>query len=167
MVVAEGIAAVTLLKTAVDGIRKTIATCQSIGELSHDLDNFFDAKDQMSEQKESGVLGQWQNLLQKKIGSTSNSLSIGSVAKQTISAKLMEENYEKIRSMIDQRFGYGTFAQIEYDHSELVKKAESDAIKNRRKKNKQLAKIAEIVGGVILVLAGILGVVFYIQWAKK
>tara|TARA_R110000824_G_scaffold151124_2_gene322026 strand:+ start:1288 stop:1800 length:513 start_codon:yes stop_codon:yes gene_type:complete len=170
MVVAETsavLAGVSLLKSAVDGIRKTIQTCQSVSDLSNDLDNFFDAKDQINEQKESGVLGKWQNLLQKKIGSTSNKLSIGTVAKKHIDRKLMEENYNKISRMIDLRFGTGTFAGIEFEHAEILKKSESEATQNRRKKSRQLAKAAEILGGILVVAVAIIGFIFYIKWAKK
>ena len=65
------------------------------------------------------------------------------------------------------KFGVDTFKAIEEEHAAIVKKAENAASKKREAKAAKLDKAIEIIGGIVLVAASIIGLVVWLQYVKK
>ena len=96
--IAETLAGIALVKSAVDGIKSAIGTAQDIGDIAGHIDNLFEGESQTqrARNKKSGV----------------NQFNINSVAKETIDAKIAAEKLYEVSVMVDQRFGHGTWSGI-------------------------------------------------------
>ena len=94
---AETLAGVALVGSAVDGIKGAISTAKDISEIAGDIDKLFTGEQQIQKNK------------QKR---SSNPFTVGSVARETIEAKLAAEHRQQIATLIDLRFGHGTWQLI-------------------------------------------------------
>ena len=94
---AETLAGIALVKSAVDGIKGAISTAKDISEIADDIDKLFTGEQQIHNKK------------QKR---SSDPFSVGSVARETIDAKLAAEHRQEIATLIDLRFGHGTWQSI-------------------------------------------------------
>ena len=90
---AETLAGIALVKSAVDGIKSAISTARDVGEIADELDKLFTDKQQIQKKK------------QKR---SSDPFSVGSVARETIDAKIAAEHRQEIATLIVLRFGHGT-----------------------------------------------------------
>ena len=91
---AETLAGIALVKSAVDGIKGAISTAKDISEIAGDIDKLFTGEQQIQKNK------------QKR---SSNPFTVGSVARETIEAKLVAEHRQQIATLIELRFCYGTW----------------------------------------------------------
>ena len=94
---AEILAGIALVESAVDGIKGAISTAKDISEIAVDIDKLFTGEQQIQKNK------------QKR---SSNPFTVGSVARETIEAKLAAEHRQQIATLIDLRFGHGTWQLI-------------------------------------------------------
>ena len=90
-------AGIALVGSAVNGIKGAISTAKDISEIADDIDKLFTGE---------------QHLQKTKQKRSSNPFSVGSVARETIDAKLAAEHRQEIATLIDRRFGYGTWQSI-------------------------------------------------------
>ena len=99
--IAETLAGIALVKSAVDGIKSTINTANDIGEIAKYVDNLLEGEKQVQQQraKRSGLgLG--------------DQLGIESVAQEVIDARIAQEKINEMRTLVDMRFGPGTWQSI-------------------------------------------------------
>jgi len=94
---AETLAGIALVESAVDRIKGAISTAKDISEIADDIDKLFTGEQQIQKKK------------QKR---SSDPFSVGSVARETIDAKLATEHRQDIATLIDLRFGHGTWQLI-------------------------------------------------------
>tara|TARA_R100000027_G_scaffold64740_1_gene58559 strand:+ start:33 stop:512 length:480 start_codon:yes stop_codon:yes gene_type:complete len=101
MVVAEVLAGIALVKSSVDFIKSNIDTAKDIGEIAGAIDGLFQGAEQCQKQrnKKSGV-------------SVKDQFGINNVAQEVIDAKLAEEKLQEMRTLVDMRFGPGTWQSI-------------------------------------------------------
>ena len=101
MVVAEVLAGIALVKSSVDFIKSNIDTAKDIGEIAGAIDGLFQGAEDCQKQrnKKSGV-------------SVKDQFGINSVAQEVIDAKLAEEKLQEMRTLVDMRFGPGTWQSI-------------------------------------------------------
>ena len=143
-------AGIALFKSAVDGIKSVISTAQDVGEIAGHIDNLFEGDKQVQQRrnKKSGV-------------GVGDQFGIKSVAQEIIDAKLAKEQMQEIASMVDMRFGHGTWASIVAERAKRIQEAKEAAAAARReaaKRHKELQeniKLAFIIGGVIIVSIGL------------
>jgi len=148
--VSTALAGIALFKSAVDGIKSVISTAQDVGEIAGHIDNLFEGEKQVQQRrnKKSGV-------------GVGDQFGIKSVAQEIIDAKLAKEQMQEIASMVDMRFGHGTWASIVAERAKRIQEAKEAAAAARReaaKRHKELQeniKLAFIVGGVIIVSIGL------------
>ena len=91
--IAETLAGIALVKSAVDGIKSAIGTANDIGEIASHIDRLFEGEQQIQKQK---------------IQKSNSTFSVGNVARETIDAKLAQEQMYEMSLLIDYRFGHGT-----------------------------------------------------------
>ena len=173
MVVAETLAGIALVNSAVKGIRTAIGTAKDISEIANDIDNLFDGTKQVK-QKAHPVAGKWGKFLGKTLGDTAEKFSIGAIAQETIEERLAEEQLIKVRRMIDRRFGLGTWDGIVEtrrqriaEHKEKQKILRSKEKEDKEERNQQLTKALEIIVGVISLILVIGGVFLLINYTRK
>ena len=151
MVIAETLAGIALVKSAVSAIKEGVGTARDISSLAKDIDNHFEGEKQIQKFRSDA---------------NSNPFSVKSVAEETINAKLAQEQMDEMRQLIDHRFGHGTWATIINERAKRIQQAkEVEAEKRRAKfrKHQELMKDVTTFGivlGVIAVICVALGLLW-------
>ena len=147
--IAETLAGIALVKSAVEGIKSAINTAKDIGEIASHVDNLLEGEKQIQQQrsKKSGV-------------GFGDQLGIKSVAQEVIDAKLAEEKLQEMRNLVDMRFGPGTWQSILDLRAKRIQEekeaARLAAIKKRQEDAEfwEQMKMLAIIGIVIIIGAG-------------
>ena len=149
--IAETLAGIALVKSAVDGIKFTINTANDIGDIAKYVDNLLEGEKQVQQQRarKSGLgLG--------------DQLGIESVAQEVIDARIAQEKIQEMRTLIDLRFGPGTWQSIVDLRNERIKKLKESQAKARREarlRQQEMMdsiKIAAGIGAIVAVGIGLL-----------
>ena len=146
MVVAEALAGIALVKSAVDGIKSAISTAKDVSDIAHDIDKLFEGEQQV----------------QKDRRKANDPFSVKSVAEETINAKLAREHMDEMRQLIDMRFGHGTWQGIIAERArriQAMKEQQAKARAEARKKHEQFVHDMQTVG---LIFGGLFVVVIII-----
>jgi len=146
MVVAEVLAGIALVKSSVDFIKSNIDTAKDIGEIAGAIDGLFQGAEDCQKQrnKKSGV-------------NIKDQFGINSVAQEVIDAKLAEEKLQEMRTLVDMRFGPGTWQSILDLRAKRIQEEKEArrlrAIQKRKEEQEfweQMKMIAIVVGCVII-----------------
>ena len=81
-----------------------------------------------------------------KRDASNDPFSVKSIAEETINAKLAEEHLDEMRSLIDMRFGHGTWAGIINERAKRIreaKEAEEEAKREKMKKKLEFEQMVE------------------------
>ena len=134
-------AGIALVKSAVEGIKSAIGTANDISEIASHIDSLFEGEKQIQ---------------QKRIKKQSSTLSVSSVARETIDAKLAQEKMAEMKQLIDFRFGHGTWAGIIAERAKRIQeiKEQQDRIRIQKlKKKEEFFKLLIMVGtGLVAVV---------------
>ena len=128
--IAETLAGIALVKQSVDFIKSNINTAKDIGDIAGAVEGLFRGQDEVEKarNKKAGV-------------SVGDQLGIKTVAQEVIDAKLAAEAMQEMRTMIDMRFGPGTFKSILDLRAKKIreqKEAEAEARRIKRQKQKEM-----------------------------
>ena len=150
MVVAEVLTGISLVKASVDFIKSNISTCKDIGQIASQIDDLFTGEKQVQQARA------------KKSGSSlGDQFGVDTVAKEMIDAKLAAEQLQEVATMVDMRFGHGTWAGIIAERAKRIQEAkEAEAVARRKKIQKdrefeEMMKQAVLVGAIILIAVGL------------
>jgi len=154
--IAETLAGIALVKSAVDGIKSAIGTANDIGEIAGHIDNLF-----LGEQ-------QAQKARNKKAGASQ--FSVNTVAKETIDAKIAAEQLQEVANMVNLRFGPNTWKEILEERARRIAE-QKEAIRlakiEKAKADKELwadvKMVLAVLGAVIGMIACIGGAIYYSQ----
>ena len=139
---AETLAGIALVKSAVDGIKSAISTARDVGEIADELDKLFTGEQQIQ---------------RKKIKKQNDPFSVGSVARETIDAKLAKEKMYEVSQLVDLRFGHGTWQSIINERAKRLREHQEQEKATRIRKEQQQEEMLIIVA-VILGLIAALGI---------
>lgn len=150
--IAETLAGIALVKSAVEGIKGAINTAKDISEVASHIDNLLEGEKQVQQQraKKSGV----------RLG---DQLGIKSVAQEVIDARLAQEQVNEMRTLVDLRFGHGTWQSIVDLRAKRIQEAKEQqriAKKEQIKKHNEMIENIKIAGfsvSAIIILIIILG----------
>ena len=150
--IAETLAGIALFKSAVSGIKSAIGTANDIGDIAGFIDNLFEGEKQVQKErsKKSGV-------------SIGDQFGVKSVATEVINAKLAKEQMQEIATMVDMRFGHGTWRGIVDERTKRIQEAKQAEMARRRaaalRHNEMIenAKVGITVFFLIVVVVGLLG----------
>jgi hypothetical protein len=150
--IAETLAGIALVKSAVDGIKSAIGTAKDVGEIAGHIDNLLTGEKQVQEQRarKSGV-------------SLGDQFGIKSVAQEIIDARLAQEQVQAMRTMIDLRFGPGTWQSIVDERARRIqqaKEAEKAARIQARREQEEFMEGLKQSALVSLVVAVAVGLFF-------
>jgi len=133
--IAETLAGIALVKSAVDGIKSAIGTANDIGEIASHIDRLFEGEQQIQKQK---------------IQKSNSTFSVGNVARETIDAKLAQEQMYEMSLLIDYRFGHGTWAGIIAERARRIQEAKEAELEQRRILiRKRKARMETLTAGAI------------------
>jgi hypothetical protein len=110
--IAETLAGIALVKSAVDGIKSAIGTAKDVGEIAGHIDNLLTGEKQVQQQR-----------AKKSSVGVGDQFGIKSVAQEIIDARLAQEQVQEMRTMIDMRFGPGTWQSIVDERARRIKEA--------------------------------------------
>ena len=133
--IAETLAGIALVKSAVEAIKSGIGTANDIGEIAGHIDNLF--------------LGEQQAQKARNKKAKVNQFDVSSVARETIDAKLAAEKLYEVSVMVDQRFGHGTWAGIVNERARRLQEAKAVAKRaqiERNLKNHEMMETAKTIG---------------------
>ena len=169
--VAEILAGISLCNSAYKTIKESIANCREVGHLAGSIDQLIEGKQQLDNavKPTNRVASKWSRMMGAKGIDNEGSLSIGSIAQEKINQKLAAEELDKVRSMINRRFGFGTWEEIIMERDERLEKAKTQAQKNKDARNKKLDNYFEIAKNTLIIFGVIIGMgvvwMFYTkQW---
>ena len=153
--VTTALAGFALFKSAVDGIKSAIGTANDVSDIAGYLDNLFEGEKQVQQErnKKSGM-------------GVGDQFGIKSVAQEIINAKLAQEQMREIATMVDLRFGHGTWKSIVDERARRIqaaKEAEAAAKKAKLKKQKDFEDTMQQVvmaGAVILMTLALFVMLF-------
>ena len=169
MVVAETLAGLALVNSAVKGIKSVINTCQDVSQIADQIDSVITGTKEVHT-KSHPIASKWDNFIGKKLGTSADKFSLGAIAKETIAEKQAFEQLQLVRRMINKRFGPDTWDEIVEERRIRIEKHNRQTKKANEKKqeaNEKLFKILETVAGYLFLIIAIAGVGVYIWWARK
>ena len=152
--IAETLAGIALVKSAVDGIKSTINTANDIGEIAKHIDNLLEGEKQTQQQRS------------KKSGSSiGDQFGIQSVAQEVIDARLAQEKVQEMRTLVDLRFGPGTWQGIMDERAKRIREAKEAAEKARQEALRERAEFMEslkISIGISAIVAALGGLLIFL-----
>ena len=130
---AETLAGIALVKSAVDGIKSAIGTAKDISEIADDIDKLFTGEQQIQ---------------RKRIKKQNDPFSVGSVAKETIDAKLAQEQMYEVSQLVDLRFGHGTWQSIINERAKRLREQQEAEKQQRLAKEKHQEEM--MIGAAVI-----------------
>ena len=152
--IAETLAGIALVKSAVDGIKSTINTANDIGDIAKYVDNLLEGEKQVQQQRarKSGLgLG--------------DQLGIESVAQEVIDARIAQEKIQEMRTLVDMRFGPGTWQSIVDLRAKRIKELKEAKAKARReaiRRQQEMIENIKLAVGVGVVMAIGMGLLIFL-----
>ena len=126
-------AGIALVKSAVDGIKSAIGTARDISEIADDIDKLFTGEQQIQ---------------RKRIKKQNDPFSVGSVARETIDAKLAQEQMYEVSQLIDLRFGHGSWQGIINERARRLQEQKEAERQQRLAKEKQQEEL--MIGAAVI-----------------
>ena len=148
MVVAEILTGIALVQKSVEFIKSNIDTASDIRTIAGSIDDLIRGTEECSKarNKKSGT-------------SLADQFGVESVAKEVIDARLAQEKLNEIRTLVDLRFGHGTWAGIIAERNKRIQEAKQAELEARRIKQKEWEQTQEMLmlafAVVILIMAAV------------
>lgn len=138
--IAETLAGIALVKSAVDGIKSAIGTANDISDIAGHIDNLFAGEKQVQQEraKKAGV-------------GITDQFGVNNVARDVIDSKLAAEKLQEVATMVDMRFGHGTWKGILVERQKRIQEAREAAAKARREAQRAHDEMMENVKMTALV----------------
>jgi hypothetical protein len=144
--IAETMAGIALVKGAVDGIKSIINTANDVSDIAGYVDKLFEGEKQVQQKRNS------------KSG-IDNFGGIGGVASEVIDARLAKEKMQEIATLIDMRFGHGTWKSIVDERARRLQEEKAKAMESRRIQIQKAKEIEELFQTILLVIAIVVAVI--------
>lgn len=157
--ISTALAGIALFKSAVDGIKGAISTANDVGEIAGFIDKLFEGEKQVQQRRnqQSGV-------------GVGDQFGVTNVAREIIDARLAQEQMQEIATMVDFRFGHGTWRSILDERAKRIREAKEAEAEARRLKRQQEMETAEnikqffmISGAMIAAAIFFMGMIFIIS----
>jgi hypothetical protein len=140
VVVAEVLTGISLVKASVDFIKSNISTAKDIGQIAGQIDDLFRGEKEV------------QQLRNKKAGGgLGDQFGVDTVAKEIIDARIATEKLQEVATMVDMRFGHGTWAGIIAERAKRIQEAKEAEAAARRKKIQEAREFEETMKQVLLI----------------
>ena len=147
--IAETMAGIALVKGAVDGIKSIINTANDVSDIASYVDKLFEGEKQVQQKRN------------KKSG-MDNFGGIGGVASEVIDARLAQEKMQEVATLIDMRFGHGTWKSIVDERARRIQEEKAKAMEARRIQIQKAKELEELFQNILLVIAIVVAVVIVV-----
>ena len=152
--IAETLAGIALVKSAVDGIKSTINTANDIGDIAKYVDNLLEGEKQVQQQR-----------AKKSGASIGDQFGIESVAQEVIDARIAQEKIQEMRTLVDMRFGPGTWQSIVDLRNKRIKEAKEAAAKAKREamlRQQEMMDSIKLAASIGLMVAAGIGFLIFL-----
>jgi len=142
--IAEVLTGIALVQKSVEFIKSNISTVQDISQIAGQIDDLFrgEKEAQQARNKKAG-------------GGLGDQFGVDTVAKEMIDAKIAAEKLQEVATLVDMRFGHGTWKGIVAERAKRIQEAKEAAAAERRKKIQEAKEFEEMMKQIVLV-AGVL-----------
>ena len=147
--ISTALAGIALVKQSVDFIKTHINTVQDIGQIASQIDNLFTGEKQVQQARNK-----------KAGGGLGDQFGVDTIAREVIDAKLAAEKLQEVATMVDMRFGHGTWKGIVAERAKRLqeqREAEAKARQEMIQKAKEFEETMKTIGLVSVILAIIIG----------
>lgn len=140
MPIAEILTGIALVQQSVAFIKSNINTVQDIGQIATQIDDLFrgEKEAQQARNKKAG-------------GGLGDQFGVDTVAKEIIDAKIAAEKLQEVATLVDMRFGHGTWKGIVAERAKRIQEAKEAAAAERRKKLQEAREFEEMMKQIVLV----------------
>lgn len=147
--ISTALAGIALVKSAVDGIKSAIGTANDIGDIAGQIDALFAGQKQVNEarNRKSGV-------------GLTDQFGVESVAREVIDARIAAEKLQEVATMVDMRFGPGTWKGILEERQKRIQEAKEAAMRARREailKQEEMMENIKVALGICFVIVVAVG----------
>ena len=149
--ISTALAGIALVKSSVEFIKSNISTAKDIGEIASQIDALFTGEKQVQEARNK-----------KAKGGLADQFGVQTVAKEIIDAKLAAEKMQEVATMVDMRFGHGTWAGILAERQRRLQEAREAAKERARAAANRQAEIEEMLKVGALVVGAIIAAIIMI-----
>ena len=153
--IAETMAGIALVKGAVDGIKGMINTANDVSDIAGYIDKLFEGEKQVQQQR-------------NKKSNVSSFDGIGGVASEIIDAKLAAEKMQEVATLIDLRFGHGTWQSIVNERAKRIREEKEAAAAARREAIRKHNELMETIRNSLIVIGVVaVSIALFIMIAMK
>jgi hypothetical protein len=157
MPVAEILAGIALVKSSVDFIKSNIDTVKDIGEIGDAIDKLLTGKQEVEKKVNNRTMG------------VKEQFDTAHIAREAIDARLAAEALQEISTLINLRFGPGTWASILEERAKRIaehKEAQRQARIAKAKADAELwadlSMVLKVLGVILAIGAAVVGIVIYV-----
>jgi hypothetical protein len=138
--IAEVLTGIALVQKSVEFIKSNISTVQDIGQIAGQIDDLFrgEKEAQQARNKKAG-------------GGIGDQFGVDTVAKEMIDAKIAAEKLQEVATLVDMRFGHGTWKGIVAERAKRMQEAKEAAAAERRRKIQEAKEFEEMIKQIVLV----------------
>lgn len=141
MPIAEILTGIALVQQSVAFIKSNINTVQDIGQIAGQIDDLFrgEKEAQQARNKKAG-------------GGLGDQFGVDTVAKEIIDAKIAAEKLQEVATLVDMRFGPGTWKGIVTERAKRIQEAKEAAAAERRRKLQEAREFEELMKQIVLIV---------------
>ena len=140
MPIAEILTGIALVQQSVAFIKSNIGTAQDIGQIASQIDDLFRGEKEAQQARN-----------RKAGGGLGAQFGVDTVAKEIIDAKIAAEKLQEVATLVDMRFGHGTWKGIVAERAKRIQEAKEAAAAERRRKLQEAKEFEEMMKQIVLV----------------
>jgi hypothetical protein len=141
MPIAEILTGIALVQQSVAFIKSNINTVQDIGQIAGQIDDLFRGEKEAQQARN-----------RKAGGGLGDQFGVDTVAKEIIDAKIAAEKLQEVATLVDMRFGPGTWKGIVTERAKRMQEAKEAAAAERRRKLQEAKEFEEMMKQIVLVV---------------
>ena len=138
--IAEVLTGIALVQKSVEFIKSNISTVQDIGQIAGQIDDLFRGEKEAQQARN-----------RKAGGGLGDQFGVDTVAKEMIDAKIAAEKLQEVATLVDMRFGPGTWKGIVAERAKRIQEAKEAAAAERRRKIQGAKEFEEMMKQIALV----------------
>jgi hypothetical protein len=138
--IAEVLTGIALVQKSVEFIKSNISTVQDISQIAGQIDDLFRGEKEAQQARN-----------RKAGGGIGDQFGVDTVAKEMIDAKIAAEKLQEVATLVDMRFGPGTWKGIVAERAKRIQEAKEAAAAERRRKIQEAKEFEEMMKQIALV----------------
>ena len=140
MPIAEILTGIALVQQSVAFIKSNISTAKDIGEIAGQIDDLFRGEKEAQQARN-----------RKAGGGLGAQFGVDTVAKEVIDAKIAAEKLQEVATLVDMRFGHGTWKSIVTERAKRIQEAKEAAAAEHRRKIQEAKEFEEMMKQIVLI----------------